>query len=64
MAFPHKYLEEIVLTVFFWVGLWGSVSLFLDHFCTSWWSRLGVYLALVIGSFTLLLVREHIPTQE
>jgi hypothetical protein len=59
-SFPHRFLEETVLTVFFWIGLWGTVSMFLDHYVSSWSSKLGIYIALVIGSFALLHMREHI----
>lgn len=62
--FPHRYLEEIVLTVLFWVGLWGAISLLLDHICSTWIARFAVYIFLVIGSFTMLHLREHIPQQE
>ena len=59
-SFPHRYLEETVLTVFFWIGLWGTVSLFLEHYVQSWSYQLGIYITLVIGSFALLHMREHI----
>jgi len=58
--FPHRFLEETVLTVFLWIGLWGSISLLLDHLFTSWIARFSVYIVLVTLSFLLLYVREHI----
>jgi len=62
-ALPHRFFEETVLTVLAWVGLWGIVSLLLDHYVRSWTYKLAAYTVLVIASFSLLHVREHItPT--
>lgn len=63
-SFPHRYLEETVLTVFFWIGLWGSVSLLLEHFVPLWTAKLVVYLGLGISSFCLLVAREHISNTK
>ena len=27
----HKYLEQTILTVFLWAGLWGMLSLLIDN---------------------------------
>lgn len=57
----HRYLEETVLTIFFWVGVWGTISLVVEHMTNSWISKLLFYIVLVSISFTLLHMREHIP---
>ena len=57
----HRYLEYTVLTVFFWIGLWGATSLIVDHLFKSWFAKLAVYILFVVTSFTMLHVREHIP---
>ena len=58
----HRYLEHTVLTVLFWIGLWGATSLVVEHLFQTWFAKLAVYIIFVIGSFTILHVREHIPT--
>lgn len=63
-SFPHRFLEETVLTVFFWIGLWGTVSLFLEHFVPNWPYQLTIYIILAIGSFALLHMREHIKEHK
>jgi len=63
-TFPHRFLEETVLTVFFWIGLWGTVSLLLDHYVPIWSYKLVVYILLVVGSFSLLHAREHIKSTK
>ena len=60
MTSPHRFLEETVLTVFLWIGLWGTVSLFLEHYVSSFEAKLLFYIVLVSGSFTALHARNHI----
>jgi hypothetical protein len=57
----YRYIEETVLTVFLWIGLWGSISLLLEHLTVSWWSSLFIYFFITFVSFVLLHAREHIP---
>ena len=57
---PNRFLEQTILTVFLWIGLWGTVSLFLDHYVTSFEAKLLVYMLLVSASFSLLRARNHI----
>lgn len=60
MTSPHRFLEETVLTVFLWIGLWGTVSLFVDHYVSSFEAKLLFYIVLVSGAFTALHTRDHI----
>lgn len=57
----HRYLEYTVLTVFFWIGLWGATNLLVEHLFKSWFAKLGIYIIFVISSFSMLHLREHIP---
>ena len=59
----HKYLEQTILTVCLWAGLWGTLSLFIDHFVQSFGFKLLVYFTLVLISFYMLLTRDHIKKQ-
>ena len=56
----HKYLEQTILTVFLWAGLWGMLSLFIDNYVQSLGFKLLVYFTLVLFAFTALLCRDHI----
>ena len=57
----HRFLEHTVLTVFFWIGLWGATSLIVEHLFKSWFAKLAIYILFIITSFHMLHVREHIP---
>ena len=59
-AHHHKYLEHTILTVLLWAGLWGMLSLFIEHFIHSFGFKLLVYFTLVLVSFSTLLSRDHI----
>jgi len=61
----RHFLEETVLTVFLWLGIWGAVSHLIDHFFKRYfYSELFIYTAIALGSFSLLAVRGYIPTNE
>jgi hypothetical protein len=60
MRSPHRFLEETVLTVFLWIGLWGTVSLFVEHYVTAFEAKLLFYIVLVSGAFSALHARNHI----
>jgi hypothetical protein len=55
-----QYLEMTILTVFLWIGLWGSISIFLDLLCKNVYTQLLVYFLLIFLSFNLLRKRNHI----
>jgi hypothetical protein len=54
------YLEETILTIFLWIGLWGIVTLFFEHYVKRFGNQLAVYILFVIVSFSLLHSRNHI----
>lgn len=54
------YLEQTILTVFLWIGLWGIINMFFEHYCKSFGTQLFVYIVFVITSFTLLKNRNHL----
>jgi len=58
-----RFVEETILTVFLWVGLWGTISVFLDNYIKEYKHRLLVYGIIVIISFGLLITRGHVPFQ-
>ena len=55
-----NFVEYTVLTVLLWIGLWGSISLVLDHWIHSFGMKALTYLSLVIVSFHFLRIRNHI----
>ena len=58
---PHtKFLEFTFLNVLVWVGIWGIISLAIDHYCRSFGSRLLSYVVLTLVGFSLLCARDHI----
>jgi len=54
------FLEQTVLTIFLWIGLWGLVSLILDHYIRDFGEKLATYIMFVIVAFGLLHSRNHI----
>lgn len=55
-----KYFEHTILTIFLWIGIWGTISLFLDHYVQAFGAKLLTYILFTISSFSLLHVRDHI----
>jgi len=60
MQDTHRFIEETVLHVFLWIGLWGSISIFIDHYLLQFETKLLFYILVVMGSFYLLKLRNHI----
>jgi hypothetical protein len=58
------YLEQNILSTFLLIGLWGSVTLFLDHYVKRFGEKLLTYILFVIVSFTLLHARNHIHKEK
>ena len=58
------FLEENILSTFLLIGLWGSITLFIDHYIQSFSGKLLTYIMFVIISFTLLQKRNHIRTEK
>ena len=54
-------LEDEISAIFLWLGVWGTISLFLDHYIKGFGEKLAIYIVLVIVSFTFLHARNHIP---
>lgn len=54
------YLENTILTVFLWIGLWGSINIVMEIYCKDVFAQLFVYMIFIIVSFTLLRTRNHI----
>ena len=59
----HKYLEHTVLSIFLWAGLWGTLSLFMDHYVQTFGLKIMVYITLVVVSFSLMVCRDHIQNK-
>jgi len=57
---PNRFLEHTVLTIFMWVGIWGTISLLIDHFLHSFWVRLFSYFTMTSFAFAILCIRNHI----
>ena len=60
----HRYLEYTVLTVLFWVGIWGSIVLVMDRFIHSFHTRLLTFFLMITISFTLLDRWGHIQYND
>jgi len=60
MQDTHRFIEETILHVFLWIGLWGSISIFIDHYLLQFETKLLFYILVVMGSFYLLKLRNHI----
>jgi hypothetical protein len=60
-AVYEQFLEETILTVLLWSGLWGSISILLDHYLKRFQTKFIVYVIITIIAFTLLVGRGHIP---
>jgi uncharacterized membrane protein YwzB len=56
-----RFVEETVLTVFLWVGLWGVISILIDTYIKEHKHQIAVYLVITIVAFGLLMSRGHIP---
>jgi hypothetical protein len=57
---PDRFFENIILTVIVWVGIWGIITLVIDHYLHSFWARLATYIAMTSTAFMLLCLRDHI----
>jgi hypothetical protein len=58
------FLEENILSTFLLIGLWGSITLFIDHYIHSFSGKLLTYIMFVVISFTLMNKRNHIRTRK
>jgi len=60
-----QYLEETLLTVFLWVGVWGAVSHLIDHYFKRYfYSEMMIYIVIATVSFTLLAIRGYVAKTE
>ena len=57
----ERFLEETILTVLLWSGVWGSVSILLDHYLKRFQTKFIVYVGIALVAFGLLITRGHIP---
>ena len=61
----RNFLEETILTVFLWVGIWGTISHLIDHYFKRYFfSEIAVYIAIAVVSFGLLAVRGYVAKEE
>jgi hypothetical protein len=60
-AVYEQFLEETILTVLLWSGLWGSISILLDHYLKRFQTKFIVYVIITAVAFGLLVSRGHIP---
>ena len=61
----HDFLEETILTVFLWVGIWGAISHLIDHYFKRYFfSEMAIYIAIALISFSLLAVRGYVTKEE
>lgn len=55
-----QFLEYTILTIFLWIGIWGIVTMFLEHYIESFGAKLATYIVFAISAFSLLHTRNHI----
>jgi hypothetical protein len=61
----RHFLEETVLTVFLWVGIWGAISHLIDYYLKRYfYSELVIYAVIALVSFSLLASRGYIPADK
>jgi membrane protein DedA with SNARE-associated domain len=61
----RQFLEETVLTVFLWVGIWGAISHLIDHYFKRYfYSEMVIYITIAAISFALLAVRGYVAKEE
>jgi hypothetical protein len=61
----RHFLEETVLTVFLWVGIWGAISHLIDHYFKRYfYSEILIYIAITLISFSLLAIRGYVAKEE
>ena len=56
-----RFVEETILTVVLWVGLWGFVSGLIDEYVKDNKHQMIVYAVISVLAFILLANRGHIP---
>lgn len=56
-----RFVEETIITVVLWVGLWGFVSEVIDEYVKDNKHQMAVYAVISILAFLLLINRGHIP---
>jgi hypothetical protein len=56
-----RFVEETIITVVLWVGLWGFVSGLIDEYVKENKHQMIVYAIISIIAFILLINRGHIP---
>jgi len=60
----RHFLEETVLTVFLWVGIWGALSHIIEHYFKRYfYSELIIYIIIAVIAFYLLASRGYISDQ-
>jgi hypothetical protein len=61
----RQFLEETVLTVFLWVGIWGAISHLIEYYFKRYfYSELLIYIAIASVSFSILSVRGYVTKEE
>jgi glycerol uptake facilitator-like aquaporin len=61
----RQFLEETVLTVFLWVGIWGAISHIIDHYFKRYfYSEILIYITIALVSFSLLSVRGYVAKTD
>ena len=54
-----NFLEQTILTIFLWIGIWGIITMFFDQYVKGFGNKLAVYIFFAITSFYILKTRNH-----
>ncbi len=61
----RQFLEETILTVFLWVGIWGALSHIIEHYFKRYfYSELMIYITIAVISFYFLASRGYVSKEE
>jgi len=53
-----RFIENTIILVLIWVGVWGIIEIFLEHHCKSTAFRLFAYFLLVFIGFIISYYRN------
>lgn len=56
----RNHMEETVLTILIWIGMWGITTHIITTYCKSSACEILLYAFLVIFGYYALYVRNHI----
>ena len=56
----HRFLEETMLTVLLWVGVWEMIALLLERYIRSFEGKLLMLFLFIVVAFSGLCLRKYV----